>query len=192
MKQWKIIGIAIALVSLAACTGIKVTTDYDTSRDMVALKTYAWMVPKSKLILDPLVDNDLMNQRVRRSVEKQLRAQGFTKADSGEGADFFITYHVSSETKISVSSFHSHYGYYPYGFGYGHGYGHGNDVSVRQYKEGTFMLDVVDPASEKLVWRGIAGRRLSTGTPQERDVYVEEIVTAILAKFPPTLTSNPS
>lgn len=69
------------------------------------------------------------------------------------------------------------------------GAGFGNDIYVRQYKQGTFMLDIVDPASRELIWRGVAGKRLNSGTPQERDDYVRGIVSAILAEFPPTLVA---
>ena len=51
------------------------------------------------------------------------------------------------------------------------------------------MIDVIDPASSALIWRGIAGRRLTGDTPQERDIYVNEIVAAILAEFPPGYTA---
>ncbi len=160
-------------------------TDYDTSRDFAALKTYAWLKPQEKLVSDPLVDNDLMNARIKRSVTAELRKRGYTEASGTEGADFLITYHVSSEDKISVDSFHGSYGYYPCWGCYGPGFGYDRDVHVRQYKQGTFMLDVIDPASEKLMWRGTAGKRLVSGTPEERDEYVRSIVTAILEKFPP-------
>ena len=53
------------------------------------------------------------------------------------------------------------------------------------------MLDIIDPATSELIWRGVAGRRLSTGTPQERDAYVQEIVSAILAAFPPAPETTP-
>ncbi len=180
------LAVLLSMLSLAACNGISVNTDYDVERDYNSLSTYAWLEPKQKLIVDPLVDNDLMNKRVRRAVESQLMALGFVKAEGDKGADFFITYHVSAETKLSVNSFHSSFGYYPHCYGcYGYGYGGGRDISVRQYKQGTFMLDVVDPASSELIWRGVGGRRLNAGTPQERDAYVDEIVAAILAEFPP-------
>lgn len=177
----------LAMVSLTACTGVSVSADYDTERDFNRLSTYAWMEPKQKLVIDPLVDNDLMNKRVRRAVEGKLAALGFVKAEGEKGADFFITYHVSAETKLSVNSFHSNYGYYPSCWRgcYGYGAGFGRDITVRQYKQGTFMLDVIEPASTELIWRGVAGKRLNNGTPQERDTYVDEMVAAILAKFPP-------
>jgi hypothetical protein len=193
MKSFKLLSVAVLLVLTVACAGIPVSTDYDTSRTFSSLKTYAWMTPKKVLIIDPLVDNDLMNRRVQRAVERRLAALGFSKASEQQGADFFITYHVSAEDRISVSNFHSSFGYYPCWNGcYGPGFGSVgmNDVSVRHYKQGTFMLDVVDPASSELMWRGIAGKRLASGTPQERDAYVDSIVDAILAKFPPSLSNT--
>ena len=171
-------------LSLVGCSGIPVSTDYDTSRQFPQLSTYAWMVPKQKLVEDPTVDNDLMNNRVMRAVDAELFSMGVEKATGDASADFLITYHVSAENRQSINSFHSSYGYYPcwqscYRFG-----AH-NDTYIRHYKQGTFMVDVIDPASNELIWRGIAGRRLTAKTPLERDAYVNEIVSAILAEFPP-------
>ncbi|MCP4466466.1 MAG: DUF4136 domain-containing protein [Halieaceae bacterium] len=186
---WKFLTLVL-LASLAACSGIPVSTDYDTSQNFSQLKTYAWIKPKKKLLIDPLVDNDLMDNRIHRAVEQRLAAQGFQKATGDEGADFFVSYYVSAQEKISVSSFQSSYGYYPcWGPCYGPAYS--NDVWIRQYTEGTFMIDIIDPASDQLMWRGIADRRLSpSATPQECDLMVDSIVDAILSRFPPGLVKQ--
>lgn len=187
MSVWIKGFLAVALLAgLVACSGIAVNSDYDTSRQFTDLKLYAWMEPKQKLIVDPLVDNDLMNRRVQNAVEASLSSRGFSKAKPGQAADFMVTYHVSAEDKLSVDSFHSRFGYYPCWrgcFGFGHEFD--RDISIRQYKQGTFMLDVIDPASSELIWRGVAGQRLNQGTPAERTAYVQNIVAAILDKFPP-------
>lgn len=180
-------GVALALLLMTGCAGIFVTTDYDTSRDFSRLKTYAWLEPKSRLVIDPLVDNDLMVKRIRRSVEAELAKRGYARAEGGAAVDFYITYHVSSEDRISISSFHNTFGYYPcWAPGcIGAGFNYSPDIHVSQYKQGTFMLDIVDPASDKLMWRGVAGQRLTSGTPEQRDEYVRGIISAILEKFPP-------
>ena len=100
-------------LSLVGCSGIPVSTDYDTSRQFPQLSTYAWMVPKQKLVEDPTVDNDLMNNRVMRAVDAELFGMGVEKATGDASADFLITYHVSAENRQSINSFHSSYGYYP-------------------------------------------------------------------------------
>lgn len=182
----------VLAVMLSGCSTISVSTDYDTSRDFAALKTFAWMQPKSKLVVDPLVDNDLMIKRIQRSVETELNRRGYVKATGDTGADFLVTYHVSAEDKVKVDTFHTNFGYYPcwHRGCMGYGFGYQPDVQVRQYKQGTFMLDIVDPVSEQLMWRGVAGKRLSSGTPSQRDQYVQEIVAAILAKFPPGMATK--
>lgn len=180
----KVLVLLAAVLWLAGCTGISVQSDYDTSRNFDSLKTYAWMDAPKKLVVDPLVDNDLMDSRIRRSIEANLMAMGYQKASADEGADFFVSYHINAETQYSIDSFYGHYGYYPCWHCYGPRYG-GRSTTVRAYKYGNFMIDLVEPASSKLMWRGIAGRRLSSGTPVERDAYVSKIVSSILAKFPP-------
>lgn len=176
-----------ALLLLGGCTTISVSTDYDTSRDFSSLKTYAWLAPKTRVVVDPLVDNDLMIKRIERSVELELQKLGYSRAEGDTSADFLITYYVSAEDKVKISSFHTNFGYYPcwHPGCVGYGMGYSPDIQVQQYKQGTFMLDIIDPASEQLMWRGVAGKRLTSGTPQERDDYVRAIVEAILAKFPP-------
>jgi len=180
------------LVLLASCSGIPVSTDYEPERDYSGLKTFAWKEPAQKIILDPLLDNDLMNARIRRAVEARLIAQGYSIAKGDEGADFFITYNITSEEVLSVDSYYSYYGYYPcvrcYGY-YGAGYyggGPGPGLSVRQYTMGALLLDVIDPASQRLIWRGVGEKRIPNfKNPQERDLYIAEIVQAILMRFPP-------
>lgn len=171
-------------VWLVGCTGISVHTDYDTARNFESLKTYAWLDAPTKLVVDPLVDNDLMDERIRRSVEANLAAMGYQQATGDNGADFFVTYHINAETQYSIDSFYGHYGYYPCWHCFGPRYG-GRTTTVRAYQYGNFMIDLIEPASSKLMWRGVAGRRLSSGTPMERDAYVNKIVSSILAKFPP-------
>jgi hypothetical protein len=186
----RVFPVVSVLMLLAACGGIPVSTDYEPDRDYSSLKTYAWKEPMRKIIIDPLLDNDLMSDRIHREVDARLTALGYSKALADEGADFFITFNISSADKISVDSYYGYYGYHScwncYGYrGYG-GYGGGRDVRVRQYTLGALMLDVIDPASERLIWRGVGEKRIPKfKTPQERDLYIAEIVQAILDRFPP-------
>ena len=175
------------LLLLAACGGIPVSTDYEPDRDYSSLKSYAWKEPMRKIIIDPLLDNDLMSDRIHREVDARLTALGYSKASIDEGADFFITFNISSAEKLSIDSYYGYYGYHScwscYGYG---GFGRGRDVTVRQYTLGALMLDVIDPASERLIWRGVGEKRIPKfDTPQERDLYIAEIVQAILDRFPP-------
>ena len=175
------------LLLVTACSSVRVTTDYEPERDYSRLQTYAWMDPIRKIIIDPRVDNDLMSARIRRSVESRLMAQGFIAAGEGEGADFFITYNINTEGRIRVDTHFNTFGYHSCrGCWNSSAWGSGRDVTVRQYTVGALMIDVVDPASQRLIWRGVGEKRMPRfETPQERDLYIAEMVQAILERFPP-------
>lgn len=176
------------VVLVAACSTVPVSTDYDPEWQLKPSATYAWLPPQKKLVVDPAVDNDLFAKRMRRAVDEQLKAKGLAPTDV-ESADLLVTYHVTQESKIDVDTFRSSYGYYPcwggcWGPGWG-GPGWGSDVYVREYTAGTLMVDVVDGKSRELRWRGVSERRVPNfKTPQEREAFIRETVTAIFQKFP--------
>ena len=193
MNQWIKVSVIVLGFLLSSCGSIPVTTDYNVGYDFSSLKTYAWLEPKQKLIIDPLVDNDLMTQRIKAAVEQQMAAKGISLTTGKNTADIFVSFHVSSKEKLSVSRYHSHFGYYPYyGYPYVGGFGYGGpSVDVRQYTAGSFVIDVVDPDSAHLLWRGVSERRLiESGTPQQRDLFINETIRVILAQFPPHLNNN--
>ncbi len=59
-------------------------------------------------------------------------------------------------------------------------------TDVREYTEGTLIIDFVDPKADQLIWRGTGQSRLSESkTPEERTENINEAVAKILAQFPP-------
>ena len=179
--------LVIALcVFFSACATVNVSTDYDMAYDFSSLGSYAWLKPKEKVLTDPYVDNDLMRQRVKRAVDGAMEAKGLRLVAEQSIADVLVSYHLSSHQKLSISKYHSYFGYYPCRFCYPGGiHDHGHNVDVRQYRAGSFIVDIIDPETRALVWRGVSERRLpQSATPEERDAFVNEIITAILQKFP--------
>jgi len=56
----------------------------------------------------------------------------------------------------------------------------------RKYDEGTLILEVVDAASGRLVWRGWAQAEVkSKADPGQREARIWEAVAKILDQFPP-------
>jgi hypothetical protein len=51
---------------------------------------------------------------------------------------------------------------------------------------GSLLIDVIDAASQKLVWRGTAAGEVDPGlTSKQRDERTKVIVQSILSHFPP-------
>ena len=187
-------GTRIALVSVAAialaCASVRVRTDYDDAIDFAPLKTYAWLDPPMREESrdeggqsgDPFTQNTLVDKRVRDEVEAWFAAHGYQPAARGEEPDFLVRYELVSQpvTRDSPVVVTSGFGHYGYGYGVGSGVGYSPSTT---YQEGTLILDVIDPATQQIAWRGY-------GTSQQRDPHMSpkrlhETVAAILAKFPP-------
>ena len=103
--------------------------------------------------------NDLLDKRVKGAVSSQLGAKGH-KEDQASPS-FLIAYHIGSEDKVSVTDWGYRYGPGPWGY-------YGRDIDVRQYTEGTLVIDFVDASTKQLVWRGAATKAIDRNATQEQ------------------------
>ena len=85
-------------------------------------------------------------------------------------------------------------GFSPY-YGYGGG-GYAGGGYVREYLQGTLVLDITDVRTEEVIFRGWAKKSLdSDPSPEEVRRYVDKAVEEILEDFPPAgvhVNSRPS
>lgn len=179
---------AICLFAACGCSTLSVSYDYDSTADFSQYKTYAWLESKGKAHSDPRIDNDLLDGRIRRSVDAELGLKGLSRVPEPE-ADLLVGYHVTLDRKIEVSTVDSTYGY---GRGPAWGrYGYGGRIDVPetrvdQYDEGTLLLDLVDRKTQRLVWRGSATDRVELERhPEEREESLRAAVKEMLGSFPP-------
>jgi hypothetical protein len=174
----------LALASLTAClacSGIRVTTDYDPNADFSNVRTYAWFDDRSGVEGDRADVTSLLDRRVRSAVDAELQRKGIQLVDRSE-AEALVGYHLGIENKLDVDTINTGYGYGRYGR-YG---GIGTTTTVREYQEGTLLIDVIDPSSKQLIWRGSGQSRINQySTPADREQRVNEAVKQILEKFPP-------
>ncbi|MBW2293170.1 MAG: DUF4136 domain-containing protein [Deltaproteobacteria bacterium] len=170
------------IITALSCSTVRVETDYDPETDFGSLQTYAWMPDPPAVSSDPLLHNSLLDSRVRSAVDRALAAKGIRKV-SAEEASFLVNYYISLEHKIRVDSIPvSNYGYR----GAGWRGGLLIEARVHQYDEGTLILDVVDPQKNELLWRGSGSTQAGkTSTPEARKKKIDEIVSKLLATFPP-------
>lgn len=190
MKAWLKTAVSLcAVLWLSGCGGIPVSTDYDPEYQLQPTASYAWMEAPKQAMKDPLIDNDLLERRVRRAVDEQLAANGLRLVADGQHPDVLVTYHVGQKEKVDIDTadhFYGYYGYYPCWHCWGPPPFGGRDVWVTYYTQDTLLVDMVDAKTKKLIWRGVANRRMPNfKSPAERDTYVRESVNAIFQHFPP-------
>jgi hypothetical protein len=176
--------LTVASLSLG-CLGPRVYTDHDPSIDFARLESYRWLEPplreapreEGAAAVDPFVHNTLLDKRVRDAVETALAARGYREAD-GDEADFVLRYEVVSREVVRDSPV-----YVSGGYGYRY-YGGGTVYSnTTTYQEGTLILDVIDPKTESIAWRGWAASRTRDGHIDANTV--SRTVEAIVEDFPP-------
>lgn len=190
--------IAVFAVIVSACTpSIDVRSDFNPETDFSKLKTFAWL-PLAKATGDPRADSPILAGRVRRAVVAELTAKGFREVLPDQSPDFYVTYQAAVDQKVSVRSSPTYMGGGYAGYGYrgwrGRGWGGpvgyaGTETTVKQYDQGTLILDIVDRERDDLIWRGSAQAKLKKSDDRssaERDEAMKEIVREILAGFPPT------
>ncbi len=183
----------LAVLVLAGCATTQVRRDFDPDISFVGLKTYVLMDRAVSSNGNPALGSPLVERRIRAAVERELEMKGFQGAASGD-ADFKVAFHVVAEEKLDVQTLdnysYNYYGYRrfrrPFYFGY-LGPGSVTRSFVREYLEGTLILDIVDAKKNELIWRGWASKALAHNPTAERvNMYVSEAVGKILEEFPPT------
>jgi hypothetical protein len=179
------IGALLSLTVLAGCSSYRVHTDYDVTADFARLYTYAWIPRSGQGPTDPLIDNDLLEKRVRAAVDAELEAKGDLLSD-GTTVDFRVNYFVVVRPRTEVYAYPTYYGW-----GWGWGWWGGSGVYVEQYDESILVLDIVDAASNRLIWRGSAVVKLRDApTPEELTERVNGAVHAMLERFPPPVAGE--
>ncbi len=172
---------AAVTISLAGCSGMSIRSDFNPQADFSRYSTYAWLpAPQTG---DPRVDNAILESRIKTAVDETLSAKGYRQV-AADQATFLVGYHLSIEGRMDATTVNSYYGY---GWGpwyYGPGY---QNTQVRYYDQGTLLIDIVDAQAKELAWRGTAEAEVrSEMTPEKRQQRVNEAVTKILQRFPPT------
>ncbi len=125
-------------------------------------KTFAWLQPEPIAPADYEEGySDELNKNLRRAIEETLQLKGLQKVASAP--DLLIAYDVSvavPEEKDRIENYMEGFGYgYAHMAGYRYSYKN-PDLSgyrpVDLYKQGTMIIDLVDPDKKQLVWRGWA------------------------------------
>jgi hypothetical protein len=152
--------------------------------DLGALRTFSVMQnakrlsPGTQSTTDPMLVNSVSNRALRADLVKGFENRGYALADN---PDFAVAYYASTKEKLDVTSWDYGYAYYP-DWWLGPGMGP-YEPMVTQYTQGTVVVDVVNPKTKELLWRGQGIARVSDDEQQyEQDLW--KAVTAILDKFP--------
>lgn len=172
----KKLAILLFTVAFFGCSSIQVAYDYDKSADFTKYKTYSFSEGINELGV-----GDLNRDRIIKAIETQMAAKGFTMA---ENPDVVVDVHIKARQMVSATATTSGAGY-PWRYGYGGGFST-TQVNYNEYTEGTMFINMVDMASEKIVWQGIGTKTIDeTASPSKREESINYSVQQIFTKYPP-------
>lgn len=154
---------------IPGCSSIYVKSDYDHEVNFESYVTFRWMPVPKKRSRNSVPRGSLLDKRIRRAVENELQALGYEVTGSGR-ADILLAYHVNLQKRVEVSP--ARYGYW--GWRPGH---------VHRYKEGSIIIDLVDPQRNQLVWRGAAIGAI--GSPNASQEKIAKAMAKVFEEYPP-------
>jgi hypothetical protein len=172
----------VLVAAVLGCAGsqVSVQTEFDPKADLASYRTWAWIASPPGPEQAPAARNPLVRGWIVQAIERELSAKGLQKVDLGASPSFLVAIHGYARTRIEVQQYGYTYGYGPYGF---YPAPVGVMTDVREYREGTLLIDFVDAGTKSLIWRGTATATLASDAPSQREIDVA--VKDVLATYPP-------
>jgi hypothetical protein len=166
-------GLALGLMLLAGGSALaqNVTYNFMPGTDFSKYHTYKWITESNTH------PNQIVEQQIKDAIDQQLATKGLTKTD-GETADLFVGYQVSVNQERQWNA---------YGGGMGWRFGGGMATATSStIQVGTLVLDIYEPSSKQLVWRGQATKTLSpSSNPEKNQQNLNRAMARLLKNFPP-------
>jgi hypothetical protein len=149
-----------------------VTYDFDRTANFRGYRTYAWTSGTA-------LRDELNHARVVRAIESQMALKGFTRVESSAHPDVLIAYHASFDRNLLISADSS--GWAGPRFG---GFRSGT-ATTQQILTGTLVVDMIEAASQRMVWRGIASADVDpSAKPEKREKSINKAAQKIFKHYP--------
>jgi hypothetical protein len=181
MKKYYFFLLAVALVTLFACSGISVAnTEADPAANFSQYKTFGFY--KIEASGDTITPG--FNKRVgylKDAITGEMTKRGYTFKETNP--DLAVNIGLIAENKVQTRETNWRTdGRYTYMGQRNYGWSAG-EVEVGRYREGTVTLHIVDVAQNKMIWKGSAN-----GVLPEKEKNLPEMAVSSMAelfkKFP--------
>ena len=184
---------AVAFISACASGPPKPAVDYKSDYNFAAVHKVAFFHESGEVSgNNPIPLSDMARDRIDSALETALQTKGFVWVEDASQADLLVSWHLVTQDKTDVRTYQTPsmgVGYGRYG-GYNRysmyncwGCGSQTEVSVQNYTEGTFIVDMIDPKLKKSVWRSVIQSKLKA---KELDqAQANAVAVSMFASFPP-------
>lgn len=125
---------------------------------------------------DPMLNNSLANRAIRESVASAFLDRGYV--NETWVPDFVVAVYASAHERLDLSMWKCGYGYWPPWRWKG-----APRQETMVYDHGTVIVDVLNPITLELLWRGSA-QAVVSDDPGENTRQLQRVAAAIVERFP--------
>jgi hypothetical protein len=175
-SKFGVLLVVLTMILANGCAMVRIRTDYSHYTDFGRYHTYSWLKVGA--------GNTAWADSIRRDVNAQLAARGWTEAPSG-GQTAVAAFGPTRE-QPTLATFYSSFGP-SFGDWHWRGWNLEDGMEAREPVEtpvGSLVVDIFDGSSKQLLWRGVA-REVLSGTAGSNDQKLVQAVAAIFKNFPP-------
>ncbi len=170
----------LALIWLAGCTpAVMVNHDYDRSVNFRKYSTYR-IEPARADEKDPVLNSQLNQQRIEEALKAELKSRGYTNTD--QNPELVVRYFTDVQN-VQETQGGNNMGYWGW-------WGRPNNTYTRNYRQARLIVNMVDAASNKLVWQGWAEGEENKSRRQDRDAAVRMLISRIMEQYPHRASSS--
>src|SRR5215472_2891465 len=170
-----IMWLTLTVLTAEGCGGPDVRTDFDSSADFSAYRTFAFMGLKDR-DQSGVLDHLLSWTRLEEMVRQQMTAKGLRQVGLDEHPDLLVRVWGGVKEKELVQSTGSMVG--PYAGPSGARRYEEGGVTTYKFKEGTLSIDLMAPPKNELVWRGSIVGLLSNVQEENMQMANQGIIKA--------------
>ncbi len=167
----------LVVFACAAAQAQKIKVEYDRSIDFTKFKTYA-IDPKEN------APRPMLRLAIQAAVQDDLEKRGLTKVASDP--DLYVQMYGAIDSDAAFNYTDPIYGsgIPPLNYGITMWYAIPGTVTTVVVHKGELVVDVIDAARKKLIWRGIAQQKLADDNRQKLLDQVNTAVEKLFKQYP--------
>jgi hypothetical protein len=154
------------------CATIDVGASFDPAIAIAPMTTFDFEARSGPPTGDPRLDgNPFFETRLQAAVEFEMAAKGLRR--DPDAPRLQVHYHASVDRRLDVIQVDRARGY------------QADSVAYAEWEEGTIVVDVVDAATRRVIWRGWARSGLAgvRDDPHTMDRYVQQVIHKMFERF---------
>ena len=186
VSAFRLAAVFLLACALAGCaSGIQVRSDKDLAADFAAYESWNFF---DELGIEGGYNSPVFGEHFRAAITREMDERGYRKSNN---PDLLVNVTIRSDDKVKMRSYTAPYmsgAYYgrpgsPYR-GSSVGLGVGTTTRATEVTEASVFIDLVDNATDRLVWQGVAVTEANDATAQHLRDAIYTGVNRIFELYP--------